>query len=268
MSSKRRSGCSGRLNGKATSERICELLPPTISRLTALPWLRFLYDPLPITVGDITSPLYFDFIGMIQYEAVTKTMSGARQRFPEFCEDCEDQRRIVTRPPQVGPGSAMQPMFVPLATPLLLVCSMRTTGACPSLSSSKRLPTSTKGCALGSEGRTSGGRSRCLPHGALATRCWLGSPGSPRSLPTRASALAASSSARGPVREIEGQHPLPSVPALSAEDNRLALPQTLFGSRPSPLPTSGPWPHYPTGEMVSSTPTSSLRLEASWPSAG
>lgn len=56
-------------------------------------------EPLRIEQGDLSSPLYFDFIAAMQYVAIDHGLREPKQRFKEFCgEDCgEAQYRIVTR---------------------------------------------------------------------------------------------------------------------------------------------------------------------------
>ena len=56
-------------------------------------------EPLKVQQGDLSSPLYFDFIAAMQFWTVDKSLRDPKQRFREFCgEECgESQYRMVTR---------------------------------------------------------------------------------------------------------------------------------------------------------------------------
>jgi len=62
------------------------------------------YSPIPIRQGELTDPLYFDFISYTQYALLAKEMPRGKMVFEEFCEDeqeCPDRRkRVVQRDPQ------------------------------------------------------------------------------------------------------------------------------------------------------------------------
>jgi len=59
------------------------------------------YSPIIIRQGQLTDPLYFDFISYAQYALLAKEMPRGRQVFEEFCEieeDCPgDRKRVVRR---------------------------------------------------------------------------------------------------------------------------------------------------------------------------
>jgi hypothetical protein len=52
---------------------------------------KLLVDPLPVPVGNLASPLYFDFIAFSQWATLSKAMPDAPQVFQEFCEECEGE---------------------------------------------------------------------------------------------------------------------------------------------------------------------------------
>lgn len=56
-------------------------------------------EPLKVQQGDLSSPLYFDFIAAMQFWTVDRSLGDPKQRFREFCgEECgESQYRMVTR---------------------------------------------------------------------------------------------------------------------------------------------------------------------------
>eukprot|EP00798_Chlamydomonas_sp_ICE-L_P021921 gene21921-28966_t len=55
------------------------------------------YSPLKPKVGDLTDPLYFDFIAFSQYAAISEQMRKPQSTFTEFCEDCGYQKKLVQR---------------------------------------------------------------------------------------------------------------------------------------------------------------------------
>eukprot|EP00892_Ulva_mutabilis_P004717 jgi/Ulvmu1/2617/UM014_0068.1 len=63
---------------------------------------KFLVDPLQIPIGNLASPIYFDFIAFSQYQTLSKAIPDAPQVFQEFCENCEGEAlerpyRVVKR---------------------------------------------------------------------------------------------------------------------------------------------------------------------------
>lgn len=63
---------------------------------------KYLYDPIPIQVGDLVNPIYFDFISSAQYQTVSKLLENPPRVFEEFCEvpsdNCENGKRVIIRP--------------------------------------------------------------------------------------------------------------------------------------------------------------------------
>ncbi|KAL3147223.1 hypothetical protein ABBQ32_002719 [Trebouxia sp. C0010 RCD-2024] len=55
------------------------------------------YSPIRVRQGDLTDPLYFDFISFAQYSTVCTTVPKGLQVFKEYCEDCPDQSKLVRR---------------------------------------------------------------------------------------------------------------------------------------------------------------------------
>lgn len=51
--------------------------------------------------GDLTDPMYFDFICAMQLETIFDTMQNAQKIFTEYCEECPDQKRVVQRPAEL-----------------------------------------------------------------------------------------------------------------------------------------------------------------------
>jgi hypothetical protein len=54
-------------------------------------------SPLRPRVGDLTDPLYFDFIAYAQFAALGAVLAAPQSVFQEFCDECPEQRRTVRR---------------------------------------------------------------------------------------------------------------------------------------------------------------------------
>ncbi|KAL0035664.1 hypothetical protein WJX79_006735 [Trebouxia sp. C0005] len=73
------------------------------------------YSPIRVRQGDLTDPLYFDFISFAQYSTVGTIIPKGLQVFKEFCEDCPDQSKTVRRDATFKDNSAL-PAQVALRT--------------------------------------------------------------------------------------------------------------------------------------------------------
>lgn len=62
---------------------------------------KMLYDPIVVEQGKISDPLYFDFISAMQFSTLSNEMRNGKQVFKEYCEECEDSYRLITRDPSL-----------------------------------------------------------------------------------------------------------------------------------------------------------------------
>ncbi|GFR46801.1 hypothetical protein Agub_g8433, partial [Astrephomene gubernaculifera] len=69
------------------------------------------YSPLKPRVGDITDPLYFDFISYSQFSTILREMPKGQQVFKEYCEDCPDLTRVVRRDAALQDNSQLPAVF-------------------------------------------------------------------------------------------------------------------------------------------------------------
>jgi len=69
------------------------------------------YLPLRVRLGDLTDPLYFDFISHAQYAVIGQEMGRGQQVFKEFCEECEGQQRVVRRDPAYADNALLPARF-------------------------------------------------------------------------------------------------------------------------------------------------------------
>jgi len=69
------------------------------------------YSPVIIRPGQLTDPLYFDFINYIQYALLAKEMPKGRMVFEEFCEIEEEcpgtRKRVVKRDQRLSDNSLL-----------------------------------------------------------------------------------------------------------------------------------------------------------------
>lgn len=68
---------------------------------------KFLVDPLQVPIGNLSSPLYFDFIAFSQYATLSKAIPDAPQVFQVRSHSlpCPQRPRTWTPPQQWQPGS-------------------------------------------------------------------------------------------------------------------------------------------------------------------
>jgi hypothetical protein len=69
------------------------------------------YSPLKARTGDLTDPLYFDFVAFCQYAVIGREILKGAQVFKEFCEECVDQARIVRRDPAYADNTMLPSLF-------------------------------------------------------------------------------------------------------------------------------------------------------------
>ncbi|KAJ9531575.1 hypothetical protein QJQ45_014960 [Haematococcus lacustris] len=70
------------------------------------------YAPaLQVRRGDLTDPLYFDFINFSQWAVIGQEMPNGQQVFKEFCEECEGQRQVVRRDSALADNSLLPARF-------------------------------------------------------------------------------------------------------------------------------------------------------------
>lgn len=65
------------------------------------------YAPLKPRLGDLTDPLYFDFISFAQYAVIAREMPRGQLVFKEFCDDCPDQSLLVRRDPSLSDNAQL-----------------------------------------------------------------------------------------------------------------------------------------------------------------
>jgi hypothetical protein len=73
------------------------------------------YSPIVIRQGQLTDPLYFDFINYTQYALLAKEMPKGRQVFEEFCEieeECPEDRKRVVRRDQALSDNKLLPSYM------------------------------------------------------------------------------------------------------------------------------------------------------------
>lgn len=72
--------------------------------------------------GDISSPLYFDFISAMQFVTIGEEMKTGKQIFQEYCEECEgdDKYKLVSRDPQYQDNALLPSVFARLLGDSLL----------------------------------------------------------------------------------------------------------------------------------------------------
>lgn len=72
--------------------------------------------------GDISSPLYFDFISAMQFVTIEDEMKTGKQVFREYCEECEgdDKYKLVSRDPQYQDNALLPSVFARLLGDSLL----------------------------------------------------------------------------------------------------------------------------------------------------
>ncbi|KAF8072881.1 hypothetical protein HT031_000541 [Scenedesmus sp. PABB004] len=97
-------------------------------RQSELEGYNLLYAPLRMRQGDLTDPLYLDFISFAQYAAISQEMRRPAHVFQEYYEDCqgvgddepcESGTRTVTRPPQFDDDAALPQSFFRVAGDLI-----------------------------------------------------------------------------------------------------------------------------------------------------
>ncbi|KAK9794616.1 hypothetical protein WJX73_010418 [Symbiochloris irregularis] len=68
--------------------------------------------PLPVRQGDLTDPLYFDFISFAQFATLNEEMRYGKQTFQEWCEECEDQQRTIQRSAELRDNQSLAPALL------------------------------------------------------------------------------------------------------------------------------------------------------------
>lgn len=72
---------------------------------------KMLYDPIVVEQGKIADPLYFDFISAMQFSTLSNEMRKGNQVFKEYCDECEDSYRLITRDPSLMDNAKLPSAF-------------------------------------------------------------------------------------------------------------------------------------------------------------
>ncbi|WIA29070.1 hypothetical protein OEZ86_011581 [Tetradesmus obliquus] len=90
-------------------------------RQSELEGYNYLYSPIKMRAGDLSDPLYFDFISFSQYATISREMGQPQRVFEEYYElcppgagdddPCESGQKVVTRPPQYADDSQLPAYF-------------------------------------------------------------------------------------------------------------------------------------------------------------
>eukprot|EP00891_Asterochloris_glomerata_P008410 jgi/Astpho2/8410/Aster-x1499 len=69
------------------------------------------YSPVSIKQGQLSDPLYWDFISFAQAATVAQEIPKGKFVFQEFCDECTNQTRLVRRDPALRDNSQLRPEF-------------------------------------------------------------------------------------------------------------------------------------------------------------
>ncbi|KAF6266753.1 hypothetical protein COO60DRAFT_12124 [Scenedesmus sp. NREL 46B-D3] len=90
-------------------------------RQSELEGYNYLYSPIKMRAGDLSDPLYFDFISFSQYATISREMGRPARVFEEYYElcgpavgddePCESGQKVVMRPPQYADDAQLPTYF-------------------------------------------------------------------------------------------------------------------------------------------------------------
>eukprot|EP01025_Chloroclados_australasicus_P065062 TRINITY_DN8802_c0_g1_i4.p1 TRINITY_DN8802_c0_g1~~TRINITY_DN8802_c0_g1_i4.p1 ORF type:complete len:367 (-),score=26.50 TRINITY_DN8802_c0_g1_i4:253-1248(-) len=70
------------------------------------------YSPVKVRMGELSDPLYFDFISFSQFASIQKELADAQMVFKEYCGDCDDgSYRVVKRDSSISDNTQLPGLF-------------------------------------------------------------------------------------------------------------------------------------------------------------